>query len=98
MQHARDVNEIEIPVERRNILDPPRMEREIAQIVLVLEMGFVCEARRTQINAGDARFRMIEGIARSRVAAAPGDQNVEILQWRPIRPERMPVAREIAAI
>src|SRR5262245_64695726 len=79
MQHARDVDEIEIPVERRDILDPPLMKREIAQIMLVLEMGLVCEARRTQINAGDARLRVIESIARGRVAAAAGDQNVDIL-------------------
>jgi hypothetical protein len=98
MQHARDVDEIEIPIERGNILDPPLVEREIAQMMLVLEIGFMCEARRAQINAGDARLRMIEGIARGRIAAAAGDQNVEVLPRRPIRPERVPIAREIAAI
>src|SRR5262245_34968050 len=41
---------------------------------------------------------MIESIARGRVAAAAGDQHIEILPRRPIRPERMPVAPEIAAI
>src|SRR5262245_63347403 len=41
---------------------------------------------------------MIEGIARGRVAAAAGDQNVDILPRRPIGPERVPIAREIAAI
>src|SRR5262245_31999169 len=98
MKHARDVDEIESPVERGNILDPPLVEREIAQIMLVLEIGFVREARRTQINAGDARLRMIEGVARGRVAAAAGDQNVDILPRRPVRPECMPVTLEITAI
>jgi hypothetical protein len=46
MQHARDIDEIEIPVERGDILDPPVVEREIAQMMLVLEIGFVCEARK----------------------------------------------------
>ena len=66
--------------------------------MLVLEIGFVREARRAQINAGDARLRMIEGIARGRVTAAAGDQNVDILPRRPVRPECMPVTLEITAI
>src|SRR4029077_8635152 len=98
MQHARDVDEIEIPVERGDILDPPLVEREIAQMMLVPEIGFVCEARSAQINAGDARLRMIESIARGRVAAAAGHQNVDILPRRPIRPECMLIARDIATI
>jgi hypothetical protein len=74
------------------------MKREIVETMLVLQVRFMREARGAQIDAGDARFPVIEGIARGGVAAATRDQDVEILPVRPIGPERVPVAFEIAPV
>jgi hypothetical protein len=74
------------------------MKGEIVETMLVLQVRFMREARGAQIDAGDARFPVIEGIARGGVAAATRDQDVEVLPVRPIGPERVPVAFEITSV
>jgi hypothetical protein len=74
------------------------MKGEIVETMLVLQVRFMREARGAQIDAGDARFPVIEGIARGGVAAATRDQDIEVLPVRPIGPERVPVAFEIAPV
>ncbi len=74
------------------------MKGEIVETMLVLQVRFMREARGAQIDASDARFPVIEGIARGGVAAATRDQDVEVLPVRPIGPERVPVAFEITSV
>src|SRR6476620_9104187 len=71
------------------------MKGEIVETMLVLQVRFMREARGAQIDARDARFPVIEGIARGGIAAATRDQDVEVRPVRPIGPERVPVAFEI---
>ena len=77
MQHTRAHNQIESPIQIAGAFDRPLPDLEIREVVLLLQLLGVIDARRADVDADDARVGPAESVLRRLPRAASGDEDVQ---------------------
>src|SRR5262245_62292340 len=100
VQHARDVDEIEIDTRKQggDLFEASLTKGQVVEPVLVLEVRLVGQAGRAQVDSDDSRPRVVEGVSGASVGTASRDQNIQVIAVGLIWPEREVVGSRVPAI
>ena len=88
VQHAGGLDEIERLAQLASVLDAQAMQRQVVELVALLELALMREARFAYVYSNYRCAAIVIGESCSRIGTAARNQNAQVFARRTLRPVR----------